>query len=81
MIEAYRKLWKSRTGAESIETQEELEQKIQMELKDELTHPRVRKSKTEKLELALQRIEQSDLNEEQKFHLSSLYKKMAAQID
>lgn len=81
MIEAYRKLWKNRADTETIETQEALEEKIVIELKDELTHPRTRKSIDEKLQLAMERIEQSDLGEQQKHQLSSLYKKIAAQLE
>ena len=79
MIEAYRKLWLSRSGTGSIKSIEELEQKIQIELNDELTHPRVRKSRQEKLEMALQRIVESDLSTEEKTELAQLYKKIAAQ--
>ncbi len=79
MIEAYRKLWPNRAGVETIRTEEELEQKIRIELDDELTHPRVRKTRQQKLEIALSRIEQAGLTEEEKNSLSSLYKKIAAQ--
>ncbi|HSP22424.1 MAG TPA: hypothetical protein VLQ20_08840 [Planococcus sp. (in: firmicutes)] len=78
MIEAYRKLWPSRSGTSSIQSIKELEQKIQIELNDELTHPRVRKSRQEKLDLALQRIADSDLAIEEKADLAQLYKKIAA---
>ncbi|RNF40433.1 hypothetical protein [Planococcus salinus] len=79
MIEAYQKLWPNRASVKNIRTQQELEQQILIELNDELTHPRVRKSKEEKLALAFSRIEQSDLTKQQKKDLVSLYKKIAAQ--
>ncbi|ETP70051.1 hypothetical protein G159_04120 [Planococcus glaciei CHR43] len=79
MIDAYRKLWPNRAGVDAISTEEELEQKIRIELDDELTHPRVRKTRQQKLELALTRIEQSELTVEEKNNLSALYKKIAAQ--
>lgn len=79
MIEAYRKLWPTRSGNLVISNLGELEQKIQIELNDELTHPRVRKSREEKLDLALQRIADSDLTTEEKAGLVLLYKKIAAQ--
>ena len=79
MIEAYRKLWLSRSGTGTIQSIEELEQKIRIELNDELTHPRVRKSRQEKLDLALQRIAESDLAIDEKTELAQLYKKIAAQ--
>lgn len=78
MIEIYQKLWANRSGAENIGSQEELENKILIELNDELTHPRVRKSKKEKLELALERIEGSSLTEKEKQDLSALYRTIAA---
>lgn len=81
MIDAYRKLWKNRAGAAEIETEEQLEQKIRIELKDELTHPRIRKPVEEKLAFAAGRIEKSDLDEQQKTRLLSLYKKIAAQLE
>lgn len=79
MIESYKKLWSNRASVEQIRTEKELERQILMELNDELTHPRVRKSKEEKLSIALTRIEQSDLTEQQKKDLAFLYKKIAAQ--
>lgn len=78
MIEAFKKLWPQRTAVAQINSQEELEKYIGIELNDELTHPRVRKSKQEKLEIALARIELSKLSEKEKAALSSLYKKIAA---
>ena len=77
MIGSYRKLWPQRTAAEQITTQEELEKYILIELNDELTHPRVRKTRQQKLELALARIEQSDLTASEKNELAGLYKKLA----
>lgn len=79
MIEAYRKLWPQRAAAEGITTQQELEKYMLIELDDELTHPRVRKSRQQKLELALARIEQSDLSQPEKDGLADLYRKLAAE--
>ena len=79
MIEAYRKLWPQRAATEGIATQQELEKYILIELDDELTHPRVRKSRQQKLELALARIEQSDLSQTEKDGLAALYRKLAAE--
>ena len=79
MIGSYRKLWPQRASAENINTQEELEKYMMIELNDELTHPRVRKSKQQKLELALERIEQSDLSESEKTGLAALYRKLAVE--
>lgn len=79
MIGSYRKLWPQRAAAETITTQEELEKYMMIELDDELTHPRVRKSRQQKLELALARIEQSDLSQSEKDGLAALYRKLASQ--
>lgn len=78
MIGAYRKLWPNRAGTGLIDSQEELERRIRIELDDELTHPRVRKSKAEKLAFALERIRESDLSEEEKAGLSGLYEEIAS---
>jgi len=79
MIEAYKRLWPDRQGVQRITTQDELETSIRVELNDELTHPRVRKSVEEKLELAVERIGESALTKEEKTQLIQLYKKLAAQ--
>ncbi|MDN7241025.1 hypothetical protein QWY14_04445 [Planococcus sp. N028] len=78
MIQAFKKLWPQRAAVENISSMEELETYMRIELNDELTHPRVRKSKSEKLQLALDRIEQSDLSVEEKNEIAELYKKIAA---
>ncbi|EGA88957.1 hypothetical protein GPDM_12651 [Planococcus donghaensis MPA1U2] len=79
MIELYQKLWPQRAATAQIRTQEELEKYMLIELNDELTHPRVRKSKQQKLELALIRISESDLSDSEKTSLAALYKKLASQ--
>ncbi|ANU23161.1 hypothetical protein [Planococcus donghaensis] len=79
MIELYQKLWPQRAATAQIRTQEELEKYMLIELNDELTHPRVRKSKQQKLDLALLRISESDLSESEKTSLAALYKKLASQ--
>lgn len=79
MIEAFKKLWPQRAAVDAISSMEELEKYMRIELNDELTHPRVRKTKEEKLQLALERIGQSDLAEAEKKELAELYKKIAAQ--
>lgn len=81
MIEAYRRLWQDRNAVGAIETQQQLEQQILIELRDELTHPRVRKTPQQKLDIALQRIAESSLSPQEKIDLSNLYKKIAAHIE
>lgn len=78
MIEAYKRLWPNRQAVQRITTDAELENSVQIELNDELTHPRLRKSVEEKLQLAFRRIEESELSEDEKTALIELYKKLAA---
>lgn len=77
MIEAYRKLWQDRASVMAIESQEQLDAHIRAELADELTHPRLRRTKAEKLAIALERIAQSDLTEVEKRELRVRYEKLA----
>lgn len=78
MIDAYKRLWPNRQAVQRITADAELENSIQVELNDELTHPRLRKSVEEKLQLACRRIEESELSEDEKTALIELYKKLAA---
>lgn len=80
-IEAFRKLWPERSATSSLETEADMLKFIRIELNDELTHPRVRKTKQQKLDLAVKRIEESVLEQEEKKDLIELYKKIAAQMD
>ncbi|WP_033540893.1 hypothetical protein [Planococcus sp. CAU13] len=80
-IEAFRKIWPERSATSSVESEEDMLKFITIELKDELTHPRVRKTKQQKLELAVQRINESELDEQEKEDLISFYRKIAAQLD
>lgn len=80
-IEAFRKIWPHREATVAVETEEEMVRFIAIELKDELTHPRVRKTIQQKLDLAVQRINNSELEENDKEELRDIYKKIAAQLD
>ncbi|WP_203333302.1 hypothetical protein [Planococcus beigongshangi] len=80
-VEAFKKLWPERLAALSVESEEDMRKMIVVELNDELTHPRVRKTKQQKLELAVKRIEESELDDQEKEDLISFYRKVAAQID
>ena len=73
MIKAYQELFPFRQGAKSIETLDQLNEILRIELLDELTHPRVRKSPSEKLQLAFDRIEKSNLNLYEKENLKKVY--------
>ena len=73
IIQAYQTLFPFRQASTSITTIEQLEEIIRIELLDELTHPRVRKTTVEKLQIAQERIENSSLSDNLKLNLKKLY--------
>lgn len=73
IIQAYQTLFPFRQASSSIKKIEQLEGIIRMELLDELTHPRVRKTTVEKLQMAYERIENSSLSDNLKMELKKLY--------
>ncbi|MEI4768230.1 hypothetical protein WAX74_00980 [Psychrobacillus sp. FJAT-51614] len=74
MIIAFQQLYKGRIALDKIQTDDEIRQVISSELKDEFTHPRARLSVVKKYQLAIQRIQASNLNNEDKKALLSIYK-------
>jgi len=73
LIRAYQNLFPNRHSVQSLESRSQLEKSIQIELLDELTHPRVRKSPEQKLVIAFDRIENSELDFLLKKQLKELY--------
>jgi hypothetical protein len=74
LLEAYRSLWSNRSlPATAEEARAVLIEAIQRDLKDEMTHPRLRKSPYEKFALALKRISDSSLSAEAKYLLIRIY--------
>lgn len=73
IILAYQTLFPFRQASTSIATIEQLEEIIRIELLDELTHPRVRKTTVEKIQIAYERIENSRLSDNLKMKLKKLY--------
>jgi hypothetical protein len=73
LIRGYQSLFSNRHSAMNLETLEQLKAIIQIELLDELTHPRVRKNPQEKLEIAVARIDNSELISTVKQDLIKLY--------
>jgi hypothetical protein len=70
LLEAYKALWNNRSLSHSARpVTERLEEAIRVELKDELTHPRTRKSPWAKYFLAIKRISESPLKETEKLGL------------
>lgn len=76
LIQAYQTIFPNRHSAETLQTMDQLIALIRIELLDELTHPRVRKNTTDKLELAYGRIDSSQLNSYEKQRLKALYKEV-----
>lgn len=76
LLQAYRCLFNYRQSTEAIETISQLEASIKIELLDELTHPRVRKSPDEKLKIAYKRIDEGVMNTEEKLELKQVYNKV-----
>lgn len=73
LLEEYRKLWNNRKLAGNEEAELLLKEAIARELRDENSHPRVRKPLYEKFFLAVKRISASNLNDNDKNALIELY--------
>ncbi|MRX72915.1 hypothetical protein GJU40_12265 [Bacillus lacus] len=82
LLHAYRSLWKSRElSADGEDAEVTLKKAILMQLKDELTHPRVRKSPEVKYIVASERIVISDLEDTVKIALISLHLQLLKTLD
>jgi translation elongation factor EF-G len=69
LLHAYRQLWVNRSLTVEKNEIETLYTAIEKDLKDEMTHPRLRKSFNEKFHLAIKRIVSSLLSDNQKVKL------------
>jgi hypothetical protein len=76
LIEAYQTLFPFRGATQTISSLNDLKSIIKTELLDELTHPRVRKNSSEKLQLAFLRIDESSLAEQEKTSLKAFYEEV-----
>ncbi|AQX55295.1 hypothetical protein LZP85_05730 [Priestia flexa] len=78
LFSAYQKLWVNRSfsNQDNLSVKEKLSYAIQKDLRDEMTHPRVRKSPEVKYELAVQRINNSSLAHSEQLALIDLYTKL-----
>ncbi|WP_243290746.1 hypothetical protein [Bacillus sp. FJAT-47783] len=74
LLESYRKLWSNRTLRVEESAEKTLIKAIQMEMLDEMTHPRLRKKPEHKFISALDRILQADLSESEKLQLIQVHK-------
>jgi hypothetical protein len=74
LLNAYRSIWNNRSlAAEDGYEEDVLKEAIIRELKDENSHPRVRRSHTEKYVLATKRMIESSINNEEKVLLIKLH--------
>lgn len=73
LLSAYRDLWTNRSLPVEEDEYQTLIDSITKELKDEMTHPRIRKSHNEKFYYSVSRIISSSLNNEQKTQLIELH--------
>jgi hypothetical protein len=78
LLNAYRQLWSNRSLAndqylDNESSKQLLLETIEKELRDEMTHPRVRQSPEVKFYIALKRIMLSSLSEHEKFELIQLH--------
>ncbi|KON87559.1 hypothetical protein AF332_12445 [Sporosarcina globispora] len=73
LLNEYRKLWNNRKLEEDNNAEPILKEAISRELKDENSHPRVRKTIYEKFFLAVKRITHSDLDESSKNALIEMH--------
>ncbi|CAG9621791.1 hypothetical protein [Sutcliffiella rhizosphaerae] len=69
----YKQLWNNRSLNEDSVGTDVLQMAIQKELKDEMTHPRIRKQPHEKYILAIKRILLSSLSEKDQILLINEY--------
>ncbi|UQD52425.1 hypothetical protein C0971_10700 [Bacillus methanolicus] len=73
LLNQYRSIWNNRLLESDESSEEIIKEAVKRELLDENSHPRVRKSVHEKFYLAVKRIVESQLNEEDKFALITLH--------
>ncbi|PAE22874.1 hypothetical protein [Bacillus sp. 7894-2] len=73
LLNEYRKLWNNRKLEEDTNAENILKEAISRELRDENSHPRVRKAIYEKFYLAVKRISHSDLDDKSKAALIHMH--------
>ncbi|WP_223700922.1 hypothetical protein [Sutcliffiella deserti] len=81
LLVAYKLLWSSRSlASEGKSEEEQLIEAIRVELKDELTHPRLRKDPKAKYFLAIKRITTSTLTDREQISLIKQFNVVLEQI-
>ncbi|MGD6815916.1 hypothetical protein ACQCVE_02430 [Metabacillus sp. 113a] len=73
LLECYRRIWHNRRLDSRLPPEEALEDALMRDLLDEGTHPRVRKSITDKYALSVSRVQDSLLQKEEKNELIIRY--------
>jgi hypothetical protein len=77
LLEAYRNLWSNRSLEASSDEMKTLCDAIERDLRDEHTHPRLRKKPEQKFFYAMKRISASGLSDQEKAALMDLHIKVA----
>lgn len=80
LLNQYRILWNNRLLQEMDTSEQTLKDAITRELKDENSHPRIRRSLHEKFYFAVKRITESTLPDNDKLLLIELHIKLLDQI-
>lgn len=82
LLDEYRKIWNNRqlAGGSGLNDEETLKEAISRELKDENSHPRVRRLLFEKYYLATKRIVESPLSDEDKVKLIQLHTEISGEL-
>ncbi len=80
LLGRYRQLWNNRRLEGAGSAEDILKEAIRRELKDENAHPRARKRESEKFYLAVRRITESDMAQEDKLFLIDLHCELYEQI-
>ncbi|KKK37269.1 hypothetical protein WQ57_15050 [Mesobacillus campisalis] len=80
LLEKYRTLWNNRQLYTEGNAETTLKEAVTRELKDENSHPRVRRSLYEKFYLASKRIIESDLSPDDKIAFLDLHAEMTQAI-
>ncbi|MEK5523229.1 hypothetical protein B5V89_08460 [Heyndrickxia sporothermodurans] len=81
LLEAYLSIWNNRIDSDdTLSPKEKLHELIIMELHDEQTHPRTRKTKEVKFYLAIKRVANSSLTDSEKIALIRYYTEVMEEI-
>lgn len=81
LLDAYRQLWTKRELSVENGELETLKSAVEKELKDEMTHPRLRKNIYEKFQLAIKRIVFSSLNDTEKVELIAFHNNVLEKLE